>query len=389
MGAMKFSIVIPYKDRLANMSLALESLSHQTLPTDEFEVVVGVMENSPQYAQLCRKFENRLNIVSVVSAKKWQLGLARNMAMRLSSGQIIVLLDADMVLPDEFLVRLWNEHYSNGENQCVVGQMIDYSNNDTDVTVVDHHPYNHYKDRLEAVQAKGPGESDLRLQFDHIIPWAYAWTALIALPRESVERHELTFDLNFWGYGVEDLEWAHRISAAGIPIVMSRSAFGIHLPHVRSLADNKKAEAVNYRYFVKKWPSIEVELAACFGDFEANQLINPLRQELDQLLETGKSFASVCATRGEVRSLYLGALISADGSLEGLPEAEPNETREAYPLIGLALPFGDKSFHDVITLAPVRGLSHNYRKAVQSEAIRVCEKTNATELNFAAHTHSL
>lgn len=237
------------------------------------------------------------------------------MAMRMSSGQIIVLLDADMVLPDDFLVRLWNEHYSKGNNQCVVGQMIDYSNNDADVTVVDDLPYSHYKEQLERLEAEGHGESDPRLQFDHVIPWAYAWTALIALPRENVERYELTFDLNFWGYGVEDLEWAHRISAAGIPIVMSHGAFGIHLPHNRSLAANKQTEAINYRYFLEKWPSIEVELAACFGDFEANQLIKPLRQELDRVLEAGKSFASVFAARGEIRTLYLGALISLMGAL--------------------------------------------------------------------------
>jgi GT2 family glycosyltransferase len=389
MSDVKFSVVIPYKDRLPNMSLALEALSRQSLATDDFEVVVGAMENSVQFAELCRGFEERLNIVSVTSAKEWQVGMARNMAMRMASGRVIVLLDADMVLPTQFLERLWEEHYSSGANQCVVGQMIDYTNNDADVESPDALPFAFYEDRLAELQNAGAGDSDLRMQFDHVIPWAYAWTALIALPREAVERADLRFDLNFKGYGVEDLEWAYRVSDAGIPIVMSRSAFGIHLPHRRNLAANKHTESLNYRYFVKKWPSIEVELAARFGDFEANKTIGALRQELDLILEPGGSMVCMSVSEHGRRILYLGAQVAVDGTVAGPPQSVHGGYEETYPLIGLSLPFADASFDEAVVLAPVDRLSEGYREAVYSEARRVSRRNNTTEPGFAAHDSSL
>ncbi|WP_158674623.1 glycosyltransferase family 2 protein [Streptomyces hoynatensis] len=371
--ALKFSIVIPYKQRLDNIRLALASLAEQTLDADEFEVIVGAMEYAPEFTEACREFAGRLRLTAVHSAADWQVGLARNLALRQATGEIVVCLDADMILPPDCLSTLYERYYAYGQRVCVAGQMIDYDNNADDVTSVTVHPFAHYRETLAALSEGGGARSDPRLSAEHVIPWAYAWTAFVAVPRVLAEEHGLTFDLAFTGYGVEDLEWAYRIARTGTPIVMAPEVWGVHLPHLRNVAANRETERRNYRYFVGKWPEYDVELAAAFGDFEANGLAREYRAALREA--AGAPGLSLAAVRGSVQgeeTLFLGAL--SDG--RGVPKdvgalLDTGAPHEVLPLAGLALPYEDGAFAECRVLAPVTRLPDRYLDAVLAEAGRV------------------
>jgi GT2 family glycosyltransferase len=371
----KFSIVIPYKQRLDNIRLCFESLAEQTLGTREFEVLVGVMEYSPEYVSLCQEFTDRLTIVSVLSGGEWQITRARNMAMRQASGQVMVQLDADMALPPRFLENLYRKHYAHGQSICVIGQMIGYDNNNSDVDDVEVRPFGHYREKLAELDAADEVRLDMRLQVDHVIPWAFAWTALIALPTALVVENDLYFDEDFRGYGVEDLEWAHRICATGTPIVMGRDVYGIHLPHKRSVAGNRATERLNYRRFVRKWPDPDVELAAAFGDFEANGLALDFRRELSAAI--GDDGRGPAVIRGEVNGesvLVIGAVLDSGQTLDGTVcgvrfDARPQP--EVLPVAGLALPFPDQSIDVCRVLPAATRLSDRYLKLILAEADRV------------------
>ncbi|WP_129840941.1 glycosyltransferase [Streptomyces sp. RFCAC02] len=374
---MRFSVVIPYRQRLANLRLALSSLAEQTLPRDEFEVVVGALDYSPEYTAMCAGFLDRLDIVSVLSPAPWQVGHARNLALRQARGDVIVCLDADMTVPPGFLAGLWERHYAYGQRVCVTGQMLDYDNNGSDVAEVTARPWEHYRAQLAALEARaaaGDGvRDDPRLGTPHVIPWAYAWTALVAVPRALVEEHGLYFDPEFHGYGVEDLEWAYRIAATGTPVVMAPDVYGIHLPHARNVAANKETETRNYRYFVRKWPGPDTELAAAFGDFEANAMAREYRAALAGAAGPGRSLAVV---RSGDR-LWIGAEAdAAGGAVTGGPFPAGAET---LPLGGVALPFDDGGMGEVRVLPAVGRLPARYRDAVLAEARRVAASGTVTE----------
>ncbi|HWS32775.1 MAG TPA: glycosyltransferase family 2 protein [Actinoplanes sp.] len=342
MSDRRISVVIPYRERAANLRLALSALAEQTLPMTDFEVVLGVLDDSGEHAAICREFTGRLDVVTVTSSRPWQVGEARNLALRQATGEIVVLMDVDMVLPPRSLQDLYDHHFRYGQQSCVVGQMLDYDNNSGDVTEIDVQPWEHYRKLLADLEITGPGEQDPRMTVPHVIPWAFAWTALIALPRKLAAE----FDPGFHGYGVEDLEWAYRVARSGTPILMGRDFFGVHLPHVRSVAANKRSEAPNYRYFLHKWPGLDVELACAFGDFEANTLFPEL------LRETGGGTLHAVLTDGELDL--------------GVPPGP-----ETLPLLGLALPFEDGSIgscrvRDTITALPAR-----YRDRILAEVRRV------------------
>lgn len=371
--APRFSIVIPYKQRLDNVRLALASLAEQTLGPEEFEVIVGAMEYAPEFTEACAAFAGRLQLVTVHSAADWQVALARNLALRQATGEIVICLDADMILPPDCLSTLYERYYAYGQRVCVAGQMIDYDNNAEDVTAVTVHPYSHYRATLAALSEGGGPRSDPRLAAEHVIPWAYAWTAFVAVPRALIEEHRLTFDPAFTGYGVEDLEWAYRIARTGTPIVMAPEVWGVHLPHLRNVAANRETERRNYRYFVGKWPEYDVELAAAFGDFEANGLAREYRAALREA--AGGPTLSMAAVRGPVKgeeTLFLGVL--SDGG--GVPPEvdallDPGAPRDVLPLAGLALPYEDGAFAECRVLGPVGRLPKRYRDAVLAEAGRV------------------
>ena len=73
--------------------------------------------------------------------------------------------------------------------------------------------------------------ADPRFRVEHNIPWAFAWTGLIALPAAAVAADQLYFDESFRGWGNDDLEWGYRVCASGIPIVLRPDVYGLHLPH--------------------------------------------------------------------------------------------------------------------------------------------------------------
>jgi glycosyltransferase involved in cell wall biosynthesis len=355
MSEPRISVVIPYRERAGNLRLALSALADQTLPADEVEVVLGVLDDSGEHAAVCREFAGRIDVVTVTSSRSWQVGQARNLALRQARGEVVVLMDVDMALPPRCLEDLWDRHFAYGQRVCVVGQMIDYDNNTGDVTSVDVQPYEHYRKILGDLETTGTSGQDPRMTADHVIPWSFAWTALIALPRDLAAE----FDPAFQGYGVEDLEWAYRVARGGTPIVMGRDFFGVHLPHLRSVAANRRTEAPNYRYFLRKWPGLDVELAVAFGDFEANERYREVRRVA----------AGLTVVHGRVDGRTHLVVGVPSGTAAVLP-ATATEV-ETLPLVGLALPWADGSVDRSLVLDPIGALPGPYRERVLAEVRRV------------------
>ncbi|MFI2710805.1 glycosyltransferase [Micromonospora sp. NPDC018662] len=373
----KISVSIPYRRRLHNLGLVLESLARQTMDRAEFEVVVGAMEYAEEYVDLCRRFTDRLDIVSVVSSREFHIPHARNLAMRQASGEIVVQMDADTLLPPDALRNLYDRHFAFGQRVCVVGQVVGYgNNNDGDVTSIEPLPYDAHLANLDAMAAAPDWPADPRFQVDHVIPWAFGWTGLIALPRALVREHRLYFDESFRGWGVDDLEWSYRVCASGTPIVLRPDVYALHLPHLRDTAANRVTETANYRRFLRKWPGPDVELAHAIGDVEANARYLEFRRELRAVGE-GRPVGTL---RGRVAGrsvLVVGAALDpgrrpVDPAVGDL--FDDGAAVEALPLAGLALPYDEGEVDEARVLPAVGRFSAGWRDAVAAEAARVARR---------------
>lgn len=375
MGEIKLSIAIPYQARLDNLRVVFDALARQTMRREEFEVVVGAMEYSDEYVALCREVTDRLDVVSVLTADPFHIPHARNLAMRQARGEVVVQMDADTLLPPDALRNLWDRHFAFGQDVCVVGQVVGYGNNDDgDVESVEVQPYDVYVPHLDDLVASCAESRDPRFQVPHVIPWAFAWTGLIALRMDTVRRHHLYFDESFRGWGVDDLEWGYRVCASRTPIVLRPDVCAIHLPHVRDSAANRVTEAANYRRFLRKWPGPDVELAHAIGDVEANACYLGFLAALRSIAGTGGSVGSV---RGRVKGrdvVVTGVLLDPGGAVADADLlAEFDGGVDVLPLAGLALPYDDGTVDECRLLPSLAGLPARYREAAHLEAERVAK----------------
>ncbi|MFJ3881024.1 glycosyltransferase family 2 protein [Streptomyces sp. NPDC090077] len=397
------SIVIPYKQRLDNIRAVFTSLTEQTLPADRFEVVVGAMEYDPAYTALCAEFTGRLRIVSVHTAEDWNTSRARNLAIGQASGTVVVVLDADVALAPDALRNLWERHYQHGQNVCVQGEVFGYDAViDDDVDSVETQPYEVFRAAFGRLDESGAGR-DPRWTAAYAsafarFPWAFVRTGLMALPAATIRRHGLLLDEGFLGWGAEDQEWGLRIARTGTPIVLGQGVRGIHLPHRRDFAAQDRSATLTNRYYLAKWPRLDLELALAFGGWlEADRHYPEARREL-AAAAPGQRLGVVVGAVDGTRLLLAGVLLSPDGQtgpdgrpLVVDPEAEAlfgpggqSAYEHVLPLAGFALPFEDGSVDAYCLLPRVDRLTAPYRDAVRREAGRVALRALPAQAAAAA-----
>jgi glycosyltransferase involved in cell wall biosynthesis len=94
----KISVVIPSFNEEERIERCLKSLTHQTLPREDYEIIVvdgGSKDNSREIA------EKYADLVFIQTSKK--VGGARNDGAMKARGSIIATTDADTILPPDWL----------------------------------------------------------------------------------------------------------------------------------------------------------------------------------------------------------------------------------------------------------------------------------------------
>lgn len=384
MGGPKISVVIPYKQRLRNFRVALAALAEQTMPSSEFEIVVGALEYSPEYLAACREYAGRLTIVSVLVDEEWNLCRARNLALRQVSGEVVVFLDADLALPPRCLETLYDRYYADGQDVCVVGQIVGLDGrSDREAETADLPEHRRFRELLAALESAPEERHDKRWRFDpFVLPWTLVWGAFIVVSAASVRRHGLLFDEDFHGWGGEDQEWGYRVHAAGIPILRGQDVYGLHLPHARDVSSNFREFDVNMDHFLAKWPALDVELFRAFDMWGANRSYEEVRREIAAVVPgPDRTLGVVRGTAGGKDTLVVGVPVTAPAGGPPLiadPAAgalfDDGAPVSVLPLVGMALPFAADSVGECRVLPAVLRLGERYRETVLREASRVARQ---------------
>lgn len=121
---LKFSIVIPSYNEGEDIRLSLESVRGQNYLGDkEIFVVDDSSDNTPD---IIREYEKD-GVIYVRGEKKGCCG-ARNIGMNLASGDVVVLLNADVILPPDFFDRI-SMHYHHGADYVLVESRVSNQEN--------------------------------------------------------------------------------------------------------------------------------------------------------------------------------------------------------------------------------------------------------------------
>ncbi len=103
---MRFSVVVPVFNRPDEVNELLESLTKQTLK--DFEVIIVEDGSSIPCKDVCSKYDDRLHIIYIYKENSGP-GQSRNYGAERASGDFLLILDSDVVLPTGYIQAMADE----------------------------------------------------------------------------------------------------------------------------------------------------------------------------------------------------------------------------------------------------------------------------------------
>jgi glycosyltransferase involved in cell wall biosynthesis len=112
----QFSFVIPCLNEARHIRQCLQSLQNQTIPRDQFEIIVVDNGSSDDSVRISRELADKVCIEPDL-----KVGALRNFGARLAQGEILIFIDADCTLPANWLDRLSQQSLSSNQRLVLGG----------------------------------------------------------------------------------------------------------------------------------------------------------------------------------------------------------------------------------------------------------------------------
>jgi len=217
----RISVIIPVRDQADHLDICLARLRNQTTPQDLIEIIVVDDGSTDDSAERARQHGVRV----CLTAPRGRAA-ARNCGLAESTGDIVVFLDADMLVEPDFLAQHTLLH-ARANNLVVLGARRHLAagttiptpqetRRDSREVLCDHYSYN-----LACIRH----------------PWSLAYTCNLSVSRSLLA--DRLFEERFEGWGLEDIELAYRLHCAGARWAFSRRASGYHLFHDRTMTASR------------------------------------------------------------------------------------------------------------------------------------------------------
>ena len=259
------SVVIPTYDEPERLEAALKSLSQQNYPHEATQIIV-VDDASPHLdSERLHAAIAPLELQLLRNEQNQGRARARNAALRVAGGDIVVFLDSDMTVGTNFL-RAHAQRHQNHAEAVFVGN----------IRFASEIPATSLTRYLE-------GRGVHRVDADKTIPFKCFVTGNSSVRRSSLLRVGF-FDEDLTAYGGEDLELGYRLHLAGIPLYYAPEALSHH-NHLRSLGPlcrlMQTYGSKSIPILLKKHPELDAVLRL---DFIRASALSPRRLALQLVL---------------------------------------------------------------------------------------------------------
>jgi GT2 family glycosyltransferase len=209
--SLRLSLVIPTYQRCASVERLLSALKHQSLPPQEFEVIVVVDGSLDGTRELVDQAQTHYCLRGMWQPNQGR-AVARNLGIRSAQGSLIVLLDDDMEPAPGLLEAHLTAHQA-GPRLGVLGAVpISLESSASSLAQYIGTKFNHHLEKLAQ-----PG---------HEIHLRDFYSGNFSIRRDIFMEAGL-FDEAFKIYGNEDLELFWRLRKLGVQIVYCAEALAI------------------------------------------------------------------------------------------------------------------------------------------------------------------
>nr|WP_231699420.1 glycosyltransferase family A protein [Limnochorda pilosa] len=247
-GPRSLSLVIPARNRARLIEPCLESLLRAVEPLARMgvkaEIVVANDASTDETPQVVERVAESASVPvrCVTLSTRQGPGRARNAAIEAATGELIVFVDSDVIVEEDFLEAHVAAHRASGSQVFTVGKLISVPS-------------------LEAAQAR-----------TEATVWDFS-SATLDTANAAVRKEHLeavgAFDKGFEGMGWQDIDLGRRLKRHGLTRVAVPEAVGYHIqPLIQTQEQlvarmNKERErGVSAVYFMAKYPGLSARLAA-------------------------------------------------------------------------------------------------------------------------------
>jgi glycosyltransferase involved in cell wall biosynthesis len=282
------SVIIPTYNRAGLLRYTLESMTRQSLPRDQFEVLVVDDGSSDGTAEVVKTFDDRLNLRYFFQEDEgYRAAKARNVGISRAESDVCVFIDSGVLAHSGCLAAHLTSHHEADAPVAVVGYVYCFNIDNADAILISREIDFDDPDGTIRRLTEQRKWLDVREYFyakytddfgDLPAPWVVFWTCNVSAATEQLRSIGM-FDEEFKTWGGEDVDLGYRLHRDGARFVLNRSAAAIHAPHDKSFAQNAEDSLANYRHMVEKYggtPILRLLLEFPQGDpGDADQSVNP------------------------------------------------------------------------------------------------------------------
>lgn len=269
---LRASVIIPSRNRATILAETLISLSRQTFPAEQMEVVVVDDASVDGTGTLLQNLRAPFPLVllHLTPSEAFCPARPRNAGLRQARGEVVLFLDADVIPSPDLVAAHVGAHRASPGGSAVIGYTYGFPTDLEGRTPETLRPPAPHEliGALPRLLQENPDWHDGRERLysvlgrpeEHPAPWQLFWTNNASVPRR-LALDAGGFDESFVGWGGEDIEFAYRLHKAGVSFRLAREAWGVHYPHpVGDPAERKTQLERNRRRLLAKHASPQLEL---------------------------------------------------------------------------------------------------------------------------------
>ncbi|MBT3407250.1 glycosyltransferase [Candidatus Woesearchaeota archaeon] len=236
---MKVSVIIPTRNMSKLLGNTLNALILQK--TKDVEIIVVDDDSCDNTKEVIQKYSQNVKYYYLDrknNSKKRRVAEIRNYGVKKAKGEILIFLDADMVVQEDFI----NEHIKSHENSDIVlGLRYDLDK------------------KRKVVDQKDKRESYFIICDDQInnlvAPWVLLYSHNFSVSKEAFD-YVAGFSIYFDRWGVEDQELGYKLFKEGFRFSLNKKAIAYHQYHVTEYVNKLEKKTnliVNCKKFYEKY----------------------------------------------------------------------------------------------------------------------------------------